>query len=209
MKKVVRLTESDLERIIKKVISEQMASGVAFGNEGNGFKMKKETKEQATQSNTQQSTDKTGVSYKMPPITDNNKIYAFVNFPTNEYCERLNYLIKLGMTRPNYAPGNDPFSVCSLPASQQSKIWSNSKDGRTISADNLSNFFSTGLEAVAKTGYIHPKMWNRPEFLQAWVKDNPTDAQGNKITPERVLKMIPNYWSVLEKFVQAQLPKIS
>jgi len=48
MKKVVRLTESDLERIIKKVISEQMASGVAFGNERNGFKMKREPKEQQT-----------------------------------------------------------------------------------------------------------------------------------------------------------------
>jgi hypothetical protein len=44
MKKVVRLTESDMEKIIRKVISEQMGTGVAFGNEGNGFKVKKEDK---------------------------------------------------------------------------------------------------------------------------------------------------------------------
>lgn len=40
---VVRLTESDLERIVRKVIMEQM-SGVAFGAEGNGLKVKKEDK---------------------------------------------------------------------------------------------------------------------------------------------------------------------
>lgn len=42
-KNVVRLTESDLERIVRKVIMEQM-SGVAFGAEGNGLKVKKEDK---------------------------------------------------------------------------------------------------------------------------------------------------------------------
>lgn len=40
---VIRLTESDLERIVRKVIMEQM-SGVAFGAEGNGLKVKKEDK---------------------------------------------------------------------------------------------------------------------------------------------------------------------
>jgi hypothetical protein len=45
-KKIVRLTESDLERIVRRVIEEQYA-GVAFGAEQNGLKIKKiETKEQ-------------------------------------------------------------------------------------------------------------------------------------------------------------------
>lgn len=40
---VVRLTESDLEKIVRKVIMEQM-SGVAFGAEGNGLKVSREDK---------------------------------------------------------------------------------------------------------------------------------------------------------------------
>ena len=46
MKRVVKLTEAQLEMIVKRVISEQSMS-VAFGSEPNGFKVKKEeTKEQ-------------------------------------------------------------------------------------------------------------------------------------------------------------------
>ena len=45
-KKIVRLTESDLERIVRRVIEEQYA-GVAFGAEQNGLRIEKiETKEQ-------------------------------------------------------------------------------------------------------------------------------------------------------------------
>lgn len=40
MKKVIKLTESDLERIVKRVIEEQYM-GVAFGGEQNGLKIKK------------------------------------------------------------------------------------------------------------------------------------------------------------------------
>lgn len=46
MKKVIKLTESDLEKIVKRVIEEQYM-GVAFGGEQNGLRIKKmETKEQ-------------------------------------------------------------------------------------------------------------------------------------------------------------------
>jgi hypothetical protein len=46
MKRVVKLTEAQLEMIVKRVISEQ-SMGVAFGSEPNGLKVKKEeTKEQ-------------------------------------------------------------------------------------------------------------------------------------------------------------------
>jgi hypothetical protein len=46
-KKIVRLTESDLERIVRRVIEEQYA-GVAFGAEQNGLRIKKiETNEQS------------------------------------------------------------------------------------------------------------------------------------------------------------------
>jgi hypothetical protein len=45
MKKVIKLTESDLEKIVRRVIKESM--GVGFGAEPNGFRIKKmETKEQ-------------------------------------------------------------------------------------------------------------------------------------------------------------------
>jgi hypothetical protein len=47
-KKIVRLTESDLERIVRRVIKESM--GVAFGGEQNGLRIKRmETKEQMEQ----------------------------------------------------------------------------------------------------------------------------------------------------------------
>jgi hypothetical protein len=46
-KKIVRLTESDLERIVRRVIKESM--GVAFGGEQNGLKIKKmDAKEQTS-----------------------------------------------------------------------------------------------------------------------------------------------------------------
>ena len=45
-KKIIKLTESDLERIVKRVIKETY-SGVAFASEPNGLKIQKmETKEQ-------------------------------------------------------------------------------------------------------------------------------------------------------------------
>ena len=45
MKKVIKLTESDLEKIVRRVIKESM--GVGFGAEPNGFRIEKmETKEQ-------------------------------------------------------------------------------------------------------------------------------------------------------------------
>jgi len=40
MKKVIRLTESDLEKIVRKVVEEQSV-GLAFGAEGNGLKVRK------------------------------------------------------------------------------------------------------------------------------------------------------------------------
>jgi hypothetical protein len=47
-KKIVRLTESDLEKIVRRVIKESM--GVAFGGEQNGLKIKKmESNEQMEQ----------------------------------------------------------------------------------------------------------------------------------------------------------------
>lgn len=66
MKKVIRLTESDLERIIRKVIEEQSA-GVAFGAEGNGFKMKREPKEQQTP---QKEAKKITLGWMVPTIQD-------------------------------------------------------------------------------------------------------------------------------------------
>jgi hypothetical protein len=46
MKKVIRLSESDLENIVRKVIQERV-DGVAFGSVGNGFGGSIETKEQS------------------------------------------------------------------------------------------------------------------------------------------------------------------
>ena len=46
MKKVIKLTESDLEKIVRRVIKESM--GVAFGEEQNGFRYKKENMEQVS-----------------------------------------------------------------------------------------------------------------------------------------------------------------
>ena len=46
MKKVIRLSESDLENIVRKVIQERV-DGVAFGSVGNGFGGGIETKEQS------------------------------------------------------------------------------------------------------------------------------------------------------------------
>ena len=48
MKKVIKLTESDLERIVRRVIEEQYA-GVAFGAEQNGLRIKKVEATEQTQ----------------------------------------------------------------------------------------------------------------------------------------------------------------
>jgi hypothetical protein len=66
MKKVIRLAESDLEKIIRKVIQEQ-STGVAFGTKVNGFKMKREPKEQQTP---QKETRKITSGWMVPTVQD-------------------------------------------------------------------------------------------------------------------------------------------
>jgi hypothetical protein len=82
-KKIVRLTESDLERIVRRVIEEQYA-GVAFGAEQNGLKFNKiETKEQQ-QSVVPQQDNK--VKYKNLIA----KVDSFLPFETKKLQDTMN-----------------------------------------------------------------------------------------------------------------------
>jgi hypothetical protein len=73
MKKVIKLTESDLEKIVRRVIEEQYM-GVAFGGEQNGLQIKKmETKEQTAPQKPNQFCPKLVPS---PGPTDWNKVKA-------------------------------------------------------------------------------------------------------------------------------------
>lgn len=75
-KKVIKLTESDLERIVRRVIEEQYA-GVAFGSEPNGLRIKKvEATEQSTTGVPQKTAGDIGVSSK--PTYENNDIKYYV-----------------------------------------------------------------------------------------------------------------------------------
>jgi hypothetical protein len=80
-KKIVRLTESDLERIVRRVIKESM--GVAFGGEQNGLRIKRmETKEQMEQ----------------PAVTggapvDKKQIYNQLISKINQFLPFCNYIL--------------------------------------------------------------------------------------------------------------------
>ena len=130
MKKVIKLTESDLERIVRRVIEEQYA-GVAFGAEQNGLRIKKiEATEQVAKSvpqktPTNMTPSKTqdkptyewdSVVYYVPGL-DDNKLNKFASILPWDYEAKLS-LVQLrkyyekvfGVESPLGADAN-PFAV--------------------------------------------------------------------------------------------------
>lgn len=107
MKKVIKLTESDLERIVRRVIEEQYV-GVAFGGEQNGLKIKKvEATEQVKQSGTptkpdsvaaKPSFENNGVAYYVPGL-DGKKFQDFFSPPPfSDYMTFIKTMNNLGFT---------------------------------------------------------------------------------------------------------------
>ena len=195
-KNVIRLTESDLEKIVRKVIMEQM-SGVAFGAEGNGLKVKKETKEQQSPQESQGLwKDQGGNVYKLRGITDSGKWSTFMNdWSDGSMAGGMKVLTDSGLRfsgsremNPNPLFGVD---------------WKNVKMDDPVSknGDRVIRMFSNGLMAVAQTGYLDKRRWVTPEFTKAM------EADGTK--PSEALALFPNFWDVLEKIVKIQLPKIA
>lgn len=179
MKKIIRLTESDLENIVRKVIIEQSA-GIAFGAEGNGLKVKKETKEQTTSEDRKSLKD-----------LDDQKMMAFVDpFKGGDLVNAMNYLKGKGLQ----SDGTQRFEIDPL----TSKTFpSGSK--QDIAADRIIDMVRSGLETVAKNNYT---------VETSFTKKFPIINDDGKDISSEILQFYPNFYDVLWRITQDQLKKV-
>jgi hypothetical protein len=179
MKKVIRLTESDLEKIIRKVIQEQ-STGVAFGTEGNGFKMKREPKEQTFP----------GQNKSLKDLDDTTLMVFMDPFRGSDLVRAMAYLREKGLKsggQRNFEV--DPLTSRSFPA--QSK--------QDIAADRVIDMVKSGLKTVAQNNYTD----------QRWfTKGFPILDDNNRDISAEILQFYPNFYSVLWGITQDQLKKV-
>jgi hypothetical protein len=155
-KKIVRLTESDLERIVRRVIKESM--GVAFGGEQNGLKIKKmDAKEQmspnkpsAQSSMTQPKPVDQAIMTKIKgtfptPVTDDAGKMSFVR--NNQNFGKYDTLVKY---------------LANTEFGRMAKVMdiSNAKDMTTTNMGTKSNDMAMkalydGTESILKNGYAN------------------------------------------------------
>lgn len=153
MKKIVRLTEKQLEEIVRKVIAEQDAQA----------------------GETQQFTDAAGVTYKLPGITDSEAWGRFVNFSNGSYAGAMDMLRKLNLQQQsNSQMSPNPMDV--------NIKWNEVKtldDKRALNADRLISFFTDGLQAIAQTGFQDKRYFTTPQFQKvlADIGTKPADVE--------------------------------
>ena len=179
MKKVIRLTESDLEKIIRKVIKEQ-STGVAFGKQGNGFEMKKETKEQTIPQNVNTLKN-----------LDDAKLMVFVDpFRGSDLVGAMAYLRGKGLK----SGGQRSFEIDPL----TSKTFpSGSK--QDIAADRIVGMVRSGLKTVAQNNYTDERWFDKKFPI--------IDDDGKDISAE-IIEFYPNFYDVLRGITQDQLKKV-
>lgn len=122
MKKVIKLTESDLERIIKKIIKEQQAP-----QESQGLWK-----------------DSEGNVYKLTCVNSNDSWGEFVNWASGPYSESTALLRKLGTQWKSDASNFSPFNQ----GLDYAKI-EKENDYKIKQVDFLHNSFTDGLIQVA------------------------------------------------------------
>ena len=186
MKRVVKLTEAQLEMIVKRVISEQ-SMGVAFGDEQNGLKIKKEeAKEQQAPSESQGLwKDSSGDTYKLGCVNSNDTWGKFVNFAGGSYANATKVLRDFGL-KTNF-PKNP------LDINIKWNTMTNLKDPIFSSADYVVSAFNDGLEAFAK---MNPN----PQLIKNLRIKN---SNGQDYT-QTILRAMPNYFEVLSKVADKQ-----
>ena len=155
-KKVVRLTESDLEKIVRRVIKESM--GVAFGGEQNGLKIKKmDAKEQVV------ATPPTGNASAQPKPVDQaimSKIKGTFPTPVKDTTTGV-----LSFVRNNQNVGKYDTLVKYLVNTEfgrMAKVMdiSNAKDMTTTNMGTKNNDIAMkalydGVESILKNGYAN------------------------------------------------------
>jgi len=175
MKKVVRLTEKQLEEIVRKVIAEQDAQA----------------------GETQQFTDDSGVTYKLPGIKDSEAWGRFVNFADGSYANAMKMLRDLGLQpQSNATMEPNPMDL--------SIKWNEVKtlnDRRALNADRLTSFFTDGLEAIAETGWHDERYFRTAPFQKALKRAGANTAEAQKL--------YKNYYKVLDGLGKFQMKKIA
>jgi hypothetical protein len=168
-----------LEKIIRKVIQEQ-STGVAFGTKVNGFKMKRETKEQMN----------APVSTKSLKNLDDTTVMVFVDpFRGMDLVRGMAYLRSKGLQ-----PGKRTFEVDPLTAKS---FPSNSP--QDIASDKIVDMVRSGLRTVAKNNYVDERWFTKGFPIM--------NEDGRDITTE-VLEYYPNFYNVLWGITQDQMKKV-
>ena len=139
MKKIIRLTETQLEDIIRKVIAEQDTEGTELWK------------------------DAAGVEYKLPGITDSEAWSRYVNFGGGRYATAMKMLRNLGLrTKSGISMQPNPMDV-GIRWNEVKTL----DDPRAKNADRLLSIFQDGLQTIAQTGLQDTRGFKTPEFKNA------------------------------------------
>lgn len=167
MSKIVKVTQSDLERIVSRVIKEQ------------------EEKDSQTLWK-----DNEGNIYKSSCIKSNNDLTKFLNFAGGSYVNTTKVLRDLGLSmgRVKYNPleVNTDWNTIDNKTDDASR-------GKIKTANFVMKAFNDGLKGVAISNIDSESIKNLPII----------NSNGQNYTDE-VLKVMPNYFDVLDKIVNKQ-----
>jgi hypothetical protein len=214
MKKVIKLTESDLEKIVRRVIEEQYM-GVAFGGEQNGLKIKKvEATEQTapakTPTNMTPSQTQMKPTYKdfesvyyVPGLNDDN-LNRFAHNPNLENLDAIQlknfYQNNLGV-KSTFPPEGNPFAVPNetyqngLQTYEQAMI--GKADMKNVPA-YVKNFYST-KDALGNVMMAYLKNW-RPNLRGVDVIKSQTFQNDPAVVNAK--KIVSNLDAVVPKLIQ-------
>jgi len=168
MKKIIKITEKQIEDIVHRVIAEQEESSEFY-------------------------TDKGGKTYRLPEIESDEDVIKFTNIDDISDKDMMKKLRTYNLTWAK-RPKRNPLDI--------NIKWSEVEKGGDVekNASIVRNFFSDGLMAIAKTGYIKPNQYKNPPFEDVY------DEEGNSLN--NVRSYFTNFDDVLGKLADEQLSKI-
>lgn len=174
MKKIIRLTETQLEDIIRKVIAEQDTEGTELWK------------------------DSAGVEYKLPGIKSNDDWSRYVNFGGSRYATAMKMLRNLGLRYKSGSMRPNPMDV-GIRWNEVKKL----DDPRAENADILMRNFQDGLAAIAQTGLQDTRGFKTPEFKNALAEQGNTKAADVERRYENYYDVLQKLGQYQMKFIKS------